>query len=530
MGGFCQFGRFLRLLLVVSFGRVMSILSCLFARSAHTANGNGVQAILLPSTGASSLSRPDFMKTEERNRYSNRRRCVMDQSCCFMLSLHGLAFFVSGIKSSVLRHWGIVTRRVNSSLRSHRTRRSYCRRVYSGLNKTMYASVGPNSRCRGHQGANPAEPGSSHEEKECLLGRMRNRLRHNVSLRVRGQRKKPTREKRNNCFSRPLHGFTLVELLVVIAIIGVLVALLLPAVQAAREAARRTQCMNQLKQLAIGAQNHHDAIKHFPSGGWGYFWVGDADRGFGVNQPGGWIYNLLPFVEQQALHARASDGNPDTMNTVQKDGARFIVTHPLAAITCPSRRGGGPYPKPVDGTFVAFNASRNPVSNNIAGRSDYAINCGSGSRNELGRGPATLAAAENYSWNESAMERLTGVSFRRSTIGIHRVTDGTSNTYLIGEKYLSSRHYDDGVSNADNETWCTGFNNDNFRTGSHLPLQDREKIVSSESLRFGSAHPTVWLMSFCDGSTHTISFDIDGQTHKLLANRRDGQVIEGDAL
>ena len=127
----------------------------------------------LRSTGASSLSQPDLMETEKRNRYSSKRRCVTDQSCCFMLSLHGLAFFVSGIKSSVLRHWGTVTRRVNSSLRSHRTRRSYCRRVYSGLNKTMYASVGPNSRCRGHQGANPAEPGSSLEEKQCHLGRMK---------------------------------------------------------------------------------------------------------------------------------------------------------------------------------------------------------------------------------------------------------------------------------------------------------------------------------------------------------------------
>ena len=85
----------------------------------------------------------------------------------------------------------------------------------------------------------------------------------------------------------------------VIAIIGILVALLLPAIQAAREAARRTQCKNNLRQIALACLNHESTHKTFPHGGWGWHWMGDPDKGFGRKQPGGWIYQATPYLEEE---------------------------------------------------------------------------------------------------------------------------------------------------------------------------------------------------------------------------------------
>ena len=178
-------------------------------------------------------------------------------------------------------------------------------------------------------------------------------------------------EKRSSTF-----GFTLVELLVVIAIIGILIALLLPAVQAAREAARRSQCRNNLKQIGLAAQNHVSAFKVFPSAGWGWTWTGDPDAGSAGNQPGGWLYSLLPFMEEQQIHdmgkgmtfsGGGTGGKYDVLSQMQAQG--------IATMNCPSRRGAT-----VGAVFDTAGGGANyneALCTSLGGaKSDYAGNAG----------------------------------------------------------------------------------------------------------------------------------------------------------
>ncbi|MCD4728662.1 MAG: DUF1559 domain-containing protein [Pirellulales bacterium] len=341
----------------------------------------------------------------------------------------------------------------------------------------------------------------------------------------------------------PKGAFTLVELLVVITIIGILIALLLPAVQAAREAARQVQCKNHLKQLALGCLNHENAVKRFPTNGWGFQWTGDADRGTDWRQPGGWLYNILPYIEQEALHQMGA-GLPQA----QKYAAHTQrMSVPLSVLYCPTRRGAIAYPWVH--TWLTNNASAIPAT---VGRNDYAANGGDQHTHSdypaqalwspnSGRGPSSTTDVENPPGQMTSNARTTfaniarvatGIMYCGSLIGMADITDGTSNTYLVGEKHLNPDDYATGLDPADNSDAWQGANHDISRWSgwsgpSNLlpPLPDTPGYANYYC--FGSAHTNGFHMSLCDGSVRMVNYTIDPETHRRLGNREDGMTIDG---
>ena len=332
------------------------------------------------------------------------------------------------------------------------------------------------------------------------------------------------------------HGFTLVELLVVITIIGILIALLLPAVQAAREAARRVQCSNHLKQLALGALTHESANGCLPTEGWGVDFVGDPDRGFGQRQPGGWIFSTLPYIELQDLHDLGigqTDLAARAVSIVQR------LTTPLNVLNCPSRRSPVLYPSTHGMAFyyaVGTQTSSQGLPS-LVGKSDYACNAGTtGDSNAMPGGPPNVVAGDTWpaaNWAGQYHAKDTGVMFTHSAIKLAEITDGTSNTYMIGEKYCMPDDYFDGVSNWDDQTWDTAADWDTMRftgnTGNlsdtnYLPTQDTPGLGAG--LAFGSAHSNGCYMAFCDGSVQFMNYNIDLKTHWCLGNRSDDQAVD----
>ncbi len=337
--------------------------------------------------------------------------------------------------------------------------------------------------------------------------------------------------------ARGAAAFTLVELLVVITIIGILIALLLPAVQSAREAARRAQCKNNLKQITLACLNHEQVHGWLPTGGWGTLWRGDPDRGFSVKQMGSWIFSILPYLEQQAIHdlGEGQSFNAKLNIFMQREST------PLAMFVCPTRRKVAVAPN-YYGTG-AYNQNQSATYTH----SDYAVNGGDWLPSDLSSDwcdlpypdqPSSISQGDSpsYTWYQmkdpvtGKVRDLTGISYLRSRVKMADITDGASYTYLVVEKYLDPDHYDTGDDYGDNEGIYSGYNNDLTRYAIYGPVEDTPGAYGvTTTCAFGSAHANVFHAAMCDGSVTQINYSIAPSINGLLSNRCDGQRIDAKA-
>jgi prepilin-type N-terminal cleavage/methylation domain-containing protein/prepilin-type processing-associated H-X9-DG protein len=318
-------------------------------------------------------------------------------------------------------------------------------------------------------------------------------------------------------------GFTLVELLVVIAIIGILIALLLPAIQAAREAARRMECQNHLKQISLAVITYTDSQKKYPSGGYGYMWAPHPDRGLGTSQPGSWIYSVLPFMEMKSLTKYGAGVGASVDNKQLQDGNVMLLQTPIGILHCPTRRQPKIYPTPGSG-FLKQPILCGPL--NGSARVDYGGNGGE-MQIGIGTGPSSISTISTYTWvsdNADTLARFSGIFLVHLQLKLTDVVDGTSKTYLVGEQYLCPDLYNTGTALGDDQGPYAGDDRDTItwaQEANYLaPMRDRSGFDDG-GFGYGSAHATSFNVAMCDGSVHSIGYDISEKVHRQLCNRKD---------
>ncbi len=310
--------------------------------------------------------------------------------------------------------------------------------------------------------------------------------------------------------SRPLHGFTLVELLVVIAIIGILVSLLLPAIQAARESARRKQCMNHLKQIGLASQLVLDTYKTFPTTGIGP-WPPITLRGNAIVAPDeqeiGWGFQILPYLEEKAIHDLRAPISVFAPLLVE----RIVAVKIVPTYFCPSRRA----PTAQEKRYLMDYASSVPTHINLnssqAPSFDYGEYwCGIGAHDRNVDGAAKCTAL--------------GIIARAPRYGtatkVSQVTDGLSSTMMYGEKWLRSDSYDTGAW-YDDRGWTDGYDPDVVRSTALPPRLDDPTEDNNDAFAMGGVHPGGFNSSFGDGAVHFISWEVDPIIYNRWGNRRD---------
>jgi prepilin-type N-terminal cleavage/methylation domain-containing protein/prepilin-type processing-associated H-X9-DG protein len=328
-------------------------------------------------------------------------------------------------------------------------------------------------------------------------------------------------------------GMTLVELLAVIAIIGLLVALLMPALQSARESSRRTTCTNNLKQMALASLTHLEQIGTFPSAGWCNDGFGSRDQG-GLQelQPGSWMFNLLPFLDEVNLR-----------NFAAGTSACGRMPRVFACPTMPGwfvRDSSGSFP---DGgynvsSYAGCSGSRanNPtpwcqitgawVPSYSAGQTKWWREIPDTTQTPVGDRERWWQQCWGYGHDKGNNPGyVNGVIAALGRVRAAHVRDGLSNTYFAGERSVQIAGDDISVRNngGNIETfydWTWGYQRGLIKFTTNPPEQFKAGFTGSNN--FGSRHSGGFGMAFCDGSVRFIGYDVSATVHSGLGTRNGG--------